>query len=81
MDHTLAIDFGTSNSTVYVYKNNSFEALTDETGSSLFPSYVMYYNDRIVTGITAKKSMGRDGRFVVGSVKRLIGQPYSYYEQ
>ena len=46
MDHTLAIDFGTSNSTVYVYKNNSFEALTDETGSSLFECA------RTVNGVT-----------------------------
>lgn len=81
MDHILAIDFGTSNSTVYIFKNNSLEALTDDTGSSLFPSYVMYYNDKVVTGITAKKNMGRNGRYVVGSVKRLIGQPYSYYEK
>ena len=58
MDHILGIDFGTSNSTVYVFKNGEAEALTDENGSSLFPSYVMYYNNKVVTGLTAKKQMG-----------------------
>ena len=81
MDHILGIDFGTSNSTVYVFKNGEAEALTDENGSSLFPSYVMYYNNKVVTGLTAKKNMGGKDRYVVSCVKRLIGQPYSYYEQ
>lgn len=81
MDHILGIDFGTSNSTVYLFKNGIVEALTDENGSSLFPSYVMYLKDKVVTGSTAKRNMGGKDRYVVSCVKRLIGQPYSYYEQ
>lgn len=81
MDTTLAIDFGTSNSVVFVYKQSAFEPLVSETGSFLFPSYVAYINGSAVTGDSAKGLMGKPGRFVVACVKRLIGQPYSYYEQ
>ena len=81
MDTTLAIDFGTSNSVVFVYKQSAFEPLVSETGSFLFPSYVAYINGSAVTGDSAKGLMGKSGRFVVACVKRLIGQPYSYYEQ
>ena len=38
MDHTLAIDFGTSNSSVYLLKQKE-EMLPDENGNYLFPSY------------------------------------------
>lgn len=81
MDTTLAIDFGTSNSVVFVYKQSKFEPLVSETGSFLFPSYVAYMNGSAITGDSAKGLMGKPNRFVVGCVKRLIGQPYSYYKQ
>ena len=79
MDHTLAIDFGTSNSTAYVFKR-TMEVLTDSNGNYLFPSYVMYSGDNVVIGDVARTNLGKPGKFVVGSVKRLIGLTYEDYE-
>lgn len=80
IDHTLAVDFGTSNSSVYL-KKNKLEALCDQTGSYLFPSFVEYTKTNIVTGFAAKRNLGKSGKFVVASVKRLIGLTYEEYEQ
>ena len=79
LNHTLAIDFGTSNSSVYLFKNHS-EVLCDQTGSYLFPSYVEYSKNNIITGFAAKRNIGKSGKYVVSCVKRLIGLTYEEYE-
>lgn len=80
LDYTLAVDFGTSNSSVYVFKNGC-EILCDQTGGYLFPSYVEYSKASIITGYAAKRSVGKPGKFVVSCVKRLIGLTYEEYEK
>ena len=81
MEHTLAIDFGTTNSTVYLLRNGKEEQLWNNKGSKeyLFPSFVAYKKDEIVTGFAAKKLFGMERQFVVGCVKRLIGLTYESY--
>ena len=71
MDHTLAIDFGTSNSSVYIYTKR-FEILSDTNGNYLFASCVDYVGGSTIVGSIAKKNLGRPGKYVVTNVKRLI---------
>ena len=80
MEHTLAIDFGTTNSTVYLLGHGKEEQLwnIEGIGEYLFP-YVAYKGNEIVTGYGAKKLFGMDRQFVVGCVKKLIGLTYGSY--
>ena len=81
MEHTLAIDFGTTNSTVYLLRNGKKEQLRNNevTGDYLFPSFVAYRKDEIVTGYAAKRLFGMDRQFVVSFVKKLIELTYESY--
>ena len=80
MDHTLAIDFGTSNSSVYLFKHKE-EMLPDENGNYLFPSYIEYIKSTVAVGGVARRNLGRPGHFVVACVKRLLGLTYEEYEK
>ena len=80
MDHTLAIDFGTSNSSVYLLKQKE-EMLPDENGNYLFPSYIEYTQRVVAVGSVARRNLGRTGHFVVACVKRLLGLTYEEYEK
>ena len=81
MEYTLAIDFGTTNSTVYLQRRGKKEQLwnNEATGEYLFPSFVAYKKDEVVTGYAAKRLYGMDRQFVVSCVKRLIGLTYESY--
>ena len=81
MEHTLAIDFGTTNSTAYLLRNGKEEQLwnNEGIGEYLFPSFVAYKGNEIVTGYGAKKLFGMDRQFVVGCVRKLIGLTYESY--
>ena len=63
MEHTLAIDFGTTNSTVYLLRKGKRTILynSEMNGSSLFPSFVAYKKDEILTGYAAKALYGMEG--------------------
>ena len=80
---TISIDFGTTNSSVYIYRNNHSEAVpnTERQGVNQFPSFVEYSGSNIITGYTAWENFGKKNKFVVAAVKRLIGQPYEEYEK
>ena len=88
LESTLAIDFGTTNSVVFVYKSGKLEAVpagtynTDKNqqGSTLFPSYVEYSKNGVIVGGAAKNNFGRNNKFVVAAVKRIIGLSYTEYE-
>lgn len=80
LDHTLAIDFGTSNSSVYVMKNGC-ELLCDQMGTYLFPSFVEYTKKGVITGGAAKRNLGKPNKYVVACVKRLIGLTNEEYNQ
>ena len=87
-ESTLAIDFGTTNSVVFVFKSGKLEAVpagtynTDEhrQGSVLFPSFVEYSTRIPTVGSAAKKNFGRNNKYVVAAVKRIIGLSYTEYE-
>ena len=87
-ESTLAIDFGTTNSVVFVFKSGKLEAVpagtynTDEhrQGSVLFPSFVEYTKHGVVVGNAAKNNFGRHNKYVVAAVKRIIGLTYTEYK-
>ena len=85
LESTLAIDFGTTNSVVYVFENDEPKAVfashynTSQQGSILFPSFVQYSKKGIVVGSAAKNNFGNN-RCVVAAVKRIIGLTYAEYE-
>ncbi|KAM7457771.1 hypothetical protein BLSTO_01463 [Blastocystis sp. subtype 1] len=79
MENTICIDFGTSNSSVYYYKEGRLVHLDYDQGSYFLPSYVMYQQGQAVVGTAAMRSFGKDDCFVIGSVKRIIGLNYDEY--
>jgi len=78
----LAIDFGTSNSVAYLFRNGIPQIVNDDTTTGLtsFPSLVAYDKGEVYTCNAAKEGR-RDGRYeyVVSCVKRLIGLSYDEY--
>ena len=80
---TIAIDFGSTNSAAYVCKNNTPTALAcnDVSGEFQFPSFVEYTKSGAVVGLTAKRNFGKDKKYVVACVKRLLGKTYEEYLQ
>ena len=87
LESTLAIDFGTTNSVVYVFENDEPKAVfashynTSQPGSILYPSFVQYSKNGIVVGSAAKNNFGSNNRCVVAAVKRIIGLTYAEYEK
>ncbi|KAK8821399.1 hypothetical protein WA577_006697 [Blastocystis sp. JDR] len=79
MQNTICIDFGTSNSSVYFYKEGGLVHLDFDQGSYLLPSYVMYQQGQTVAGSTAMKSFGKDKCYVIAAVKRIMGLNYDEY--
>ena len=80
----LAIDFGTTNSAVCVYKNEKSDVVPagthNDQGSVLFPSFVEYTKHGVVVGNAAKNNFGRHNKYVVAAVKRIIGLSYTEYK-
>ena len=80
-ESTLAIDFGTTNSVVYIYKNGNPMVVpagtynTSQQGSTLFPSFVEYSKNGIVVGGAAKKNFGASDKKVKnkkGTSKKFV---------
>lgn len=83
LDDIIAVDFGSTNSAVFVFRHGRLEQLANNetTGEYQFPSFVEYTKNSVVTGLTAKRHLGNEGHFVVACVKRLIGLTYDEYER
>ena len=79
MQNTICIDFGTSNSSVYFYKEGNLAHLDFDQGSWLLPSYVMYQQGQAVVGTAAMRSIGRERCYVIAAVKRIMGLNYDEY--
>lgn len=79
----LAIDFGTTNSLVYIYRNGMVEYVPhyNKQGTSLFPSFVEYKGNSVITGYNAQSDFGLPNKYVVGSIKRLLGLSYEEYDE
>ena len=83
---TIAIDFGTTNSVVYLNKGKTMEYVPAGNygmtqGTAMFPSFVEYAKSGLVVGRVAKNNFGKKKKFVVAAVKRIIGQTYEEYEK
>ena len=79
MQNTICIDFGTSNSSVYYYREGKLAHLDFDQGSWLLPSYVMYWTGQAVVGTAAMRSFGRERCYVIAAVKRIMGLDYDEY--
>ena len=79
MENTICIDFGARKSSVYFYKGGKLVHLDFDQGSYFLPSYVMYQQGQAVVGTAAMRWFGGNNRFVIGSVKRIIGLDYDEY--
>ena len=79
MQNTICIDFGTSNSSVYFYKNGKLIHLDTDQQSYLIPSYVMYEQGQAIVGYPAMRSFGRERYYVIAAVKRILGLNYDEY--
>ena len=79
----IAIDFGTTNSLAYIYKNSGADCVPNmlQQGKYCFPSFVDYYKDHIQTGFDAKRYFGEKGHFVIAAVKRILGLDFQQYEE
>lgn len=84
LESTIAIDFGTTNSVACIWKSNRIEtvpAYEYKGGKKLIPSFVLYENNKVTVGNAAKEKFGKENKFVVGAVKRIIGKKYEEYEK
>ena len=79
MQNTICIDFGTSNSSVYFYKEGRLAHVEFDQQSYLLPSYVMYQQGQAVAGYPAMRSFGRERYYVIAAVKRIMGLNYDEY--
>ena len=79
MQNTICIDFGTSNSSVYYYREGKLARLDTHQGSCLLPSYVMYEQGQAIVGTAAMRSFGRERCYVIAAVKRIMGLDYDEY--
>ena len=79
MQNTICIDFGTSNSSVYYYKEGRLVHHDFDQGSYLLPSYVMYEQGQAVVGTAAMRSFGRERCYEIAAVKRIMGLNYDEY--
>ena len=76
---TLAIDFGSTNSVAYLYKNGQNIRVNDDVNSGvvLFPSLVKYIGNQVFTCTSALTTRNnKQNGHVVSCVKRLIGLTY-----
>lgn len=76
---TLAIDFGSTNSVAYLYKNGQNIRVNDDVNSGvvLFPSLVKYIGNQVFTCASALTTRNnKQNGHVVSCVKRLIGLTY-----
>ena len=94
-DYTFSVDFGTSNSVVYVLKNNQYTKIQEKSGQSnfLFPSFIQYHTVEdpnssekklvVNTGYSpkenTKKPLSKGKNYIITAVKRLIGLTYDEY--
>ena len=81
-DSLLAIDFGSSNSVACLFRNGQVQLVADntESGVNVFPSFVEYKGDEVLTGTIAKKRRLQGAKYCVGCIKRLLGLTWEDYE-
>ena len=87
LESTIAIDFGTTNSIACIWRNGIIRVIPGDkqggegTESNIIPSFVEYTNNKTNVGRAAKTNFGKENKFVVGAVKRIIGKTYKECEE
>ena len=74
LDRTIAVDFGTTNTTVFVVHNNKAEAIQIDGQLSMLRSVVSYGNNNVLVGNAADKT--RNFTLKVYNIKRIAGFHY-----
>ena len=74
LDKVLAVDFGTTNTTVFVVHNNKAEAIQIDGHLSMLRSVVSYGNNGVLVGNAADKN--RNFTLKASNVKRIAGLTY-----
>lgn len=74
LDKVLAVDFGTTNTTVFVVHNNKVEAIQIDGHLSMLRSVVSYGNNGVLVGNAADKN--RNFTLKAYNVKRIAGLTY-----
>ena len=73
----LGIDLGTTNSSIGIWRNNTYEIIPDEYGNKTIPSYVSFTNIAKYVGLAAKLQKDINVENVFHDIKRLIGRLYN----
>ena len=73
----VGIDFGTSYSSVAIYRDGEFLIVPDKEGSSQMPSVISFPSpDDVIIGAEARRRMAGEAQWTIASPKRLLGRPY-----
>lgn len=76
----IGIDFGTTNSSVAIYRATGPEMIETVDGDDYMPSTVSDTENGIVTGWTADRQLRRWPEYTFHNIKRYLGVPYSEQE-
>lgn len=72
----VGIDFGTSYSSVGIYRHG-FKLVEDETGEVQMPSVVSFpAPGEVLVGREARRRMAGEAQWTIASAKRLLGRPF-----
>ncbi len=72
----IGIDFGTTKSSVAVFRNNRVEIIPNKLGNKMTPSYVSFTSTGRLIGQAAKNVMAENPSNTVYDMKRLLGRRY-----
>jgi molecular chaperone DnaK len=78
LDHTIAIDLGTCNTSVAVLENDLPQVLYTAEGARVTPSYVAFVEgERVLVGAAAKRQAIMNPRQTVYGLKGLLGRRFA----
>ncbi len=73
----VGIDFGTSYSSVAIYRDGEFRVVPDKEGAVQMPSVISFPSpEEVVIGAEARRRMAGEAQWTIASPKRLLGRPY-----
>jgi molecular chaperone DnaK len=76
----IGIDFGTTNSSVAIYRATGPEMIETVDGADMMPSIVADTPDGLLTGAAADRQMRRNPEHTFRNIKRFLGVDYSEQE-